>query len=376
MKLFHLADLHLGKRVNGFSMLEDQSYVLKQILSLVDLKHPDGVMLCGDIYDKPVPSEEAVRVFDGFLHELSRRNVSTYVIAGNHDSAERLSFGSKLMEGSKVYIADTFRGVTPPIVQEDQLGPVNIYMLPFIKPAMVREAYPDADVHTYQEAVEYVIGKMDVDPKERKILMAHQFVTGAVRSESEDVNVGGLDNVDFEVFDAFDYVALGHIHRPQRVGRDEVRYSGTPLKYSFSEENDNKSLTFVEMNKKGKIRLTPFPMEVLRDMRTLRGTYEEVTARKNYDEKTRQDYIRVILTDEHDVPDAMNKLRYFYPNIMKLEYDNSRTREDREITASSAVEDRTPEELFEDFYLQQNNIEMTEEQKKYTEDLIRQVWEG
>lgn len=376
MKLFHLADLHLGKRVNGISMLADQDYILKQVLMMVDLKKPDAVLLCGDIYDKPIPPEEAVHLFDHFLRDLSRRGVDTFVIAGNHDSAERLAFGSSLMRDSHVYMADVFQGSPQPIRVPDTFGYVNLYLLPFLKPAMVRAVYPDAEVTTYEDALRYVVEKMNPDPAERNILLSHQFVTGAKTSESEDVTVGGLDQVPAGVFEPFDYTALGHLHRPQSIGSDRVRYSGTPLKYSLSEAADQKGITVVELQKKGRpVRIQQIPLIPMRDMREIRGTYAEITARPNYIDTNTEDYVHVVLTDEHDIPDVMNKLRTIYPNIMSLEYDNVRTRERRTVNESAREDEKTPAELFQEFYEIQNNTAMSPVQKAFTEALMKNLWE-
>lgn len=357
-------------------MLADQDYILKQVLMMVDLKKPDAVLLCGDIYDKPIPPEEAVHLFDHFLRDLSRRGVDTFVIAGNHDSAERLAFGSSLMRDSHVYMADVFQGAPQPIRVPDTFGHVNLYLLPFLKPAMVRAVYPDAEVTTYEDALRYVVEKMNPDPAERNILLSHQFVTGAKTSESEDVTVGGLDQVPAGVFEPFDYTALGHLHRPQSIGSDRVRYSGTPLKYSLSEAADQKGITVVELQKKGRpVRIQQIPLIPMRDMREIRGTYAEITARPNYIDTNTEDYVHVVLTDEHDIPDVMNKLRTIYPNIMSLEYDNVRTRERRTVDESAREDEKTPAELFQEFYEIQNNTAMSPVQKAFTEALMKNLWE-
>ena len=357
-------------------MLADQDYILKQVLMMVDLKKPDAVLLCGDIYDKPIPPEEAVHLFDHFLRDLSRRGVDTFVIAGNHDSAERLAFGSSLMRDSHVYMADVFQGSPQPIRVPDTFGHVNLYLLPFLKPAMVRAVYPDAEVTTYEDALRYVVEKMNPDPAERNILLSHQFVTGAKTSESEDVTVGGLDQVPARVFEPFDYTALGHLHRPQSIGSDRVRYSGTPLKYSLSEAADQKGITVVELQKKGRpVRIQQIPLIPMRDMREIRGTYAEITARPNYIDTNTEDYVHVVLTDEHDIPDVMNKLRTIYPNIMSLEYDNVRTRERRTVNESAREDEKTPAELFQEFYEIQNNTAMSPVQKAFTEALMKNLWE-
>ena len=259
MKLMHLSDLHLGKRVNEFSLLEDQQYILNEILQMADRERPDGVIIAGDVYDKAVPPAEAVSLLDRFLVELARRSLQVFVISGNHDSPERMAFGGRLMEGSGLHMAPVYRGQVDPIPLEDAYGPVNLYLLPFVKPAQVRRFFPDREIATYTQALEAAISAMDLDPRVRNVLVTHQFVTGAERCDSEELSVGGSDNVDVSVFAPFDYVALGHIHGPQCVGRETVRYCGTPLKYSFSEARHRKSVTLVELAPRGRRRCAPSP---------------------------------------------------------------------------------------------------------------------
>lgn len=377
MKLFHLADLHIGKRVNEFSMIEDQKYILKRILDLAEEEKPDGIILAGDIYDKQIPSAEAVQVFDEFITRLAGRAIPVFIISGNHDSAERLAFGGRLLNSRGIYLSPVYDGSVTKIPLKDQYGTVWIHLLPFIRPSTVRHVFEnEADLVTdVQTAAETVIRHMEIDLKDRNILVAHQFVTGASRCESEDVQVGGLDNIDAAVFTPFDYTALGHIHSPQNVGTDRVRYCGTPLKYSFSEVDQEKSITVVELEKKGTVRTSLLPLKPLRDMRKLRGTYLELTDRSFYRDMNREDYIQVTLTDEDDVPDGLQKLRVIYPNIMQLLYDNQRTKTTQEVDAAQAVEKKTEMELFYEFYELQNNQSMTKQQKDFAEQLIREIKE-
>ena len=377
MKLFHLADLHIGKRVNEFSMIEDQKYILKRILDLAEEEKPDGIILAGDIYDKQIPTAEAVQVFDEFITRLAGRAIPVFIISGNHDSAERLAFGGRLLNSRGIYLSPVYDGSVTKIPLKDQYGTVWIHLLPFIRPSTVRHVFEnEADLVTdVQTAAETVIRHMEIDLKDRNILVAHQFVTGASRCESEDVQVGGLDNIDAAVFTQFDYTALGHIHSPQNVGTDRVRYCGTPLKYSFSEVDQEKSITVVELEKKGTVRTSLLPLKPLRDMRKLRGTYLELTDRSFYRDMNREDYIQVTLTDEDDVPDGLQKLRVIYPNIMKLLYDNQRTKTTQEVDAAQAVEKKTEIELFYEFYELQNNQPMTKQQKDFAEQLIREIKE-
>jgi exonuclease SbcD len=375
MKLIHLSDLHIGKRVSEFSMLEDQRFILSQILAAVKQEQADGVLVAGDIYDKPVPSAESVQVFDEFLTRLAEMETSVFVVSGNHDSAERVAFGARLMSGRGVYVSPVYDGKVTNFTMKDSHGEVVVYLLPFVKPALVRHVFENEDPGSYQDAVRIAVDHMNVDPNKRNVLVAHQFVTGAFRCDSEEVLVGGLDNVDVSVFDAFDYVALGHIHSPQHVGRETVRYCGTPLKYSFSETEQEKSMTVVELKEKGSVEIKTLPFKPLRDMRRIRGTYLEVTARDFYKDTNQEDYVQVTLTDEEDVPDGMQKLRVIYPNLMKLEYDNKRTRGSREVKGACKVELKSELELFEEFYELQNNQPVSQKQREFVGKMIREIQE-
>lgn len=377
MKFLHISDLHLGKRINEFSMIEDQIYILNQILEIAAAEQADGVMIAGDIYDKPVPSAEAVKVFDMFLTRLADRKIKVFAISGNHDSPERIAFGAQLMSGRDVYLSPVYDGTAAKIVLTDDYGELYIYLLPFVKPAVMRhilEKEPDADLpESYHDAVSAAVGRMKIDEKQRNILIAHQFVTGAGRCDSEDVSVGGIDNVDAEVFDAFDYVALGHIHSPQAVKRETVRYCGTPLKYSFSEAGQEKSVMVIECKEKGQVLLHTVPLVPLHDMRKIRGTYLEVTARSFYQGMNTGDYVQITLTDEEDVPDGLQKLRIIYPNLMQLIYDNSRTKQNRILEIAEGAEQKSELELFEEFYELQNNQPMSGEQAEFVKQLIEDI---
>ena len=377
MKFIHLSDLHLGKRVNDFSMLEDQAYILEQILGIIAEERPDGVLIAGDVYDKSVPSAEAVALLDGFLVRLSEQGTRVFLISGNHDSPERLAFGGRLMAGSGIYLAPVYDGSVEPIRLEDEYGPVDLYLLPFLKPVHVRRSFPEAEIVSYTDAVRTAIEAMPVDPTVRNVLVTHQFVTGAVRCSSEDLTVGGTDNVDVSVFDGFDYVALGHIHGPQQAGRETVRYCGTPLKYSFSEAGHRKSVTVAELAEKGNVRIRTVPLVPLRDMVELRGTYAELAYRGNYEGTSYQeDYVHITLTDEEDVPDAMSKLRTIYRNLMKLDYDNMRTRAGGAVDGAADAEQKNPMELLEEFYELQNGRPMDDAQRSFAEKLMKRIWEG
>ena len=308
MKFIHISDLHLGKRVNEFSMLEDQEYILTKIIYIIDEQKPDSVVIAGDVYEKSVPSAEAVELFDDFLERLSKRNFKVFIISGNHDSAERIAFGGRLMNKSGIYVSPVYNGVIEPVTVADDFGDVNIYMLPFVKPSNVRRFYQESEIVSYTDALKIAIDSMNIDTSKRNILITHQFVTGSVCSESEEISVGGSDNVDVSVFDDFDYVALGHIHRSQKCGSNFVRYSGTPLKYSFSEANDKKTLTVVDLKAKDDITLDFIPLIPKHDMVEIKGTYEELTLKSFWENTSyKEDYIHITLTDEEDIPDVLSK---------------------------------------------------------------------
>lgn len=376
MKIMHLSDLHLGKRLNEFSMLEDQEYILLKIIDIIDEQNPQAIIIAGDVYDKAIPSAEAVELFDKFLVWLSSRELDVFVISGNHDSAERIAFGGKLMKKSKVYMSPVFKGKVEPITLKDEFGDINFYMLPFVKPSNVRAFYPDEKIESYTDAIKIAVENMDIDADKRNILITHQFVTGSLRSESEDISVGGTDNVDVSAFDGFDYVALGHIHRAQKCGSEFIRYSGSPLKYSFSEVNDDKTVTIIDFKAKGDIDLSFLPLVPKRDLVEIKGTYDELTLRSFYEGTSYpEDYMHITLTDEEDIFNALTKLRTIYKNIMKLDYDNTRTRHSSEIRAISDPKSKSPLEHFSQFYEERNGQGMTDEQVSFMKTIIEEIEE-
>lgn len=375
MKFVHLSDLHLGKRLNEFSLLEDQRDILSKILDIIDSVQPDGVFIAGDIYDKAVPSIEAVALFDNFLVALNHRRLQVFIISGNHDSPERLAFGNRLLSLSGIYLAPVYNGDITKISLEDPYGTVDIYLLPFLKPAHVRRYFPDTEITSYTDAIATVLNTISYVPTHRNILITHQFVTGAERSASEEISVGGIDQVDASVFEHFDYVALGHIHRPQNICDRRLRYCGTPLKYSFSETDHQKTVSVVELKEKNSLAVQTIPLTPLHEMVELKGTYEELTAKKFYENTSfQEDYVHITLTNEDDVPDALGKLRTIYHNLMKLDYDNARTRYCEEINGASEMEKKTPLELFSDFYQLQNNAPLSGVQQNYVQKLIEEIW--
>lgn len=375
MRFLHLSDLHLGKRVNEFSMLEDQAYILKEILNIIDEQKVEAVLIAGDVYDKVIPSAEAVRLLDDFLTRIAARELPVFLISGNHDSAERVAFGSRLMSSRQIYLSPVFESDVEPITISDRYGEINIYMLPFVKPSLVKRVYPEEEIITYQDAVNAAVQHMQIDTDKRNILLAHQFVTGAARCDSEELSVGGVDDVDASVFEGFDYVALGHLHGPQKIGKETVRYSGTPLKYSFSEASHKKAAVIVDVEEKGTVKIQQIPLVPKHDMREIRGTYMEVTALDFYKDMNTEDYLHITLTDEEDIPDAIGKLRTIYPNIMKLSYDNLRTKAAVTVRGTAEVEEKSPMELLREFYELQNNQPMTDEQEEIARGMMEEIWE-
>lgn len=375
----HLADLHLGKRVNGFSMMEDQEYILNRILEIMEEEQPDGLLIAGDVYDKTIPPAEAVRRMDDFLTAVAAKHIPVFLISGNHDSAERVAFGHQLMQGSGIWISPVYDGTIRHHTLEDRWGEVNIYLIPFLRPSVVRSFFPDVEIEDYTDALRTIIEDLQVDTSRRNVVLAHQFVTAAgalpETCDSEQLSVGGLDRVDGSVFSPFDYTALGHLHGPQRVGSETIRYAGSPLKYSFSELHQKKSVTVAELRAKGETEIRQIPLQPRREMIELRGTFEEILAEARKKGEPQTDYYHMILTDETDVVDALSRLREYYPNIMLLDYDNRRTRSQKEVEQLDRVEERTPGELFAALYEQQNGQEMDSDRKEYLDGLIREIWE-
>lgn len=391
MKFAHLSDLHLGKHLNQYSLLEDQAYILKQIITVIREQRVEAVLISGDIYDRPVPPGEAVALFDDFLAELAAEKLPVCIISGNHDSPERIAFASRLIAASGVYLSPVYQGEIRPVKLTDTHGTVNIYMLPFIKPIHIRHFFPEEEVSTYTDAIRSAIAHMDVDWTERNILLAHQFVTGASRSDSEDISVGGLDNVDADVFEDFDYVALGHLHRAQNVGNGKIRYCGTPLKYSFSEVKDEKSITIVDLGEKGTVSIDTIPLTPLRDMLELEGEFRElmsltgnsdVCGAKNalrFSEgcdsqpALSEAYIRITLTDEMEVLDAFSRLRTVYPNLMLMDY-KKRSRQVEPGLEGLETTAIHPLELFGRFYQEMNNQPISRDQAGYLQEKIQKIW--
>lgn len=366
MKFLHIADLHLGKRLKEFSLIEDQRYILIKILNIIDEQKPDALLIAGDVYDKAIPPVEAVNLLDNFLTEVSKRKVPVLIISGNHDSQDRMTFGSRLMESSGIYFSHNYKEKIEPVILKDEYGSVNFYLLPFVRPLD----------KSFTQGVKAAVDEMEIDISQRNVLLAHQLVTGCVRSDSEDLTIGTLEDVDPAVFENFDYVALGHIHKSQKCGNEKIRYSGTPLKYSFSEVAHKKGVTVVEIEEKGKLKIDHIPLEPMRDLQEIKGSFEEITSKTFYSKYNQQDFFKIILTDEEDIPEGFGKLQKIYPNLVFLDYDNERTRHLSQINAIESVEKIHPLEIFMDFYKMQNNSEMSSLQKEFTQNLISSIWEG
>lgn len=376
MKFIHISDLHIGKKVNEFNITEDQKHILKKIINIIKEEKCSGVFISGDVYDKTIPSGEAVMIFDDFLTELSLLGVKVFIISGNHDSAERLEFCSRIVRDRDIYIASVFKGYPEKVTLKENDETVNIFMLPFVKPATVRPFFQNETIETYNEAVKLALSSAEINKSETNILLAHQFVTGAVQSDSEEISVGGIDNVNADVFEQFDYVALGHIHRPQNILSGKLRYCGTPLKYSFSEADHKKSVTVVETEKSGKITISTRELKPLHDMKIIEGSYMEVIGRDFYKELDLDDYYKIILTDEKDIPDVIGKLRTVYKNIMRLEYKGTAVNSDYfSNDVSDKVENKSPLELFEQLYKLQNNRDMDTVEKSFLKNIMEEVWE-
>lgn len=379
MKFVHLGDLHIGKRVNEISMLPEQRYVLNEIIEISVRKKADAVIIAGDIYDKTVPGAEAVSVFDEFITRLSQFGIKIFMVSGNHDCAERIDFGKNLLEKSGVYIEGSYSGGLKKIGLQDCYGRINIWLCPFIKPAMIKNDYPECE--SYDDAFKAVISACDINYNERNILVAHQFFTdggrGPERSDSELVNVGTLDNIDISCVERFDYVALGHIHKPQAFRDGRIRYSGSPLKYSFSEAGNIKSVPVIDVKAKGEVEIELERLVPLKDMRVIEGPIDRLLSEDVVNSADRTDYIKAVLTDEGELYDAIGRIRKVYPNVMKLEFKNSRNRDNGEYyTEAEEIENKSELDLFEDFFEKQNNRVMSEAERKIINNILESIAGG
>lgn len=374
MKILHLSDLHIGKRVNEFPMIDDQKYILNQILHIAEEQKVDVIAIAGDIYDKSIPSADAVELLDEFLSSIARLNIVCFIVSGNHDSAERIAYGARIMNERGIHLSKVFHGNIEKVTLQDEFGDFNVYLLPFIKPIHVKQFYPDAEIQSYEEAVRFIIEKCDIDLNQRNMVLAHQFFSNGGQlpelSDSETVSVGGIDNVDVSVLNGFDYAALGHIHKPQVVGTELFRYCGSPLKYSFSEAKHEKCALVITFEEKGSTQIDRIPLIPKRDLREIKGPIDKLLSPEIYEQVNRDDYIHVTLTDEDEIIDAIGRVRAIYPNVMRLDFDNNRTRSINAVNAAENVADKTPLELFKEFYEMQNGVPLDQEK----EDIVRNLF--
>lgn len=373
MRFLHLADLHFGKRVNGYSMLEDQAFAIEEILKLVEKEDIDLVVVSGDIYDQAVPSADAMAIFDDFLTTLRALNKKVMIVAGNHDSQDRLAFANRLMKSSDIYISRPFDGLIEKVSLEDEFGEINFYLLPYIKPIYVRSLYPDIKIDDFQKAMDLVIESIDLEGDKRNVILSHQFIVGSIKSDSEELYLGGSEAISINTYKGFDYVALGHIHKKQAFRDGQVRYPGSLLKYSKSEANYKKSITIVEMKKKGQVEIIEREIEYLRDMRIIEGQFDQILEASKNDNK-RDDYIHVNLFDEDQVFDAQSRLRDIYPNLMSLMYLNMQKILDVESIDIDLEKKKDPFELFNEFYEYRKNKKLDDEKKALVKEIINDVW--
>jgi len=380
MRFFHLSDLHIGKVVNRYSMLDEQRHVFGQIIDYIKAERPSAVIIAGDVYDRAIPSVEAVRLFDDFLTELAYKDIAIMLISGNHDSPERMSYASRLLSDKKLFLCGTFSGKLHKLVLTDEYGEANFWLLPFIKPLSVRGFFDQCEFESYSDALATILETANIDYTSRNVLVSHQYYTKAgltlQRSESELNPVGGLDAIDSGLIERFDYVALGHLHGAQSVGASHIRYAGSPLKYSFSEWRHEKSVSLVELNEKGNLGITPLPLTPIRNMREIKGKIDKLMSSEISSLADKEDYLRVILTDEEEIIDPMGKLRSVYPNVMSLDFENSRTGIDiyaiagANIATAEKIESLSPYDLFNDFFLETQGSTMNAEQVEIVRELL------
>lgn len=384
MKFMHISDLHLGRQLHRFPLQEEQDEILERIRQAVAEHKPDAVLIAGDIYDRSIPPVYATQSLEHFLEGLLATGTTVCMISGNHDSAERVGFLSGPLKASRLHVSPAYRGDVAHVTLTDDAGPVDVWLLPYIRPAAVRPFFPQEEIATTNDAVACILRTLPIDHKRRNVLVAHQFVSGAsligsedvcMLSNTQDVTVGGADLVEARLFADFDYVALGHLHHPQNVGSERIRYCGTPLKYSFSELHSAKSISMIELVGDHSLSLTTLPLPEPRRMQELRGTFAEITAPDAVARTDRDAYTHVILTDDQPVPEVMSRLRLYYPNLTHLDWDNARTRANDTPGAIAGTRCRMPDDLFREFFTQTNGRPMTDEQADYIRDLIRSIWE-
>ena len=374
MILAHISDLHLGKSLHNFSMLDDQEYILNHIIEKLVEKKVDVLLIAGDVYDKNVAPEGGIKVFRKFLNDLVEEKIKVMIISGNHDSAERLTFGGEFMNEKGIYFSKVYDGNIEPVVLQDEYGSVCFYLLPFIKPSIVQHYFAEENIESYEDAVSLAVTKMNVNPSERNVIVAHQNILSAERCESEENIVGGLDAVSDKVFKDFDYTALGHIHRQQEIGKSKVMFSGSPLKYSLSELNHQKVMPVISLNEKGCKEIELVPLVPKRDLRQISGTFDEIMKKSKEDPYCKEDFIDIVLRDEDEVLDAISTLRTVYPNVLKISYDNKATKASENVEKIDGIDEKKPFEIFEAFYNSRRGAEMDASQREYIQSLIEKIW--
>ncbi|WP_331835849.1 exonuclease SbcCD subunit D [Erysipelothrix piscisicarius] len=376
MKIVHLADLHIGRRLNDLSLLDDQRYVLNQIIEAFDTIKPHVLIIAGDVYDKANPSSEAFEVWNDFLTQLAQQSIHVLIISGNHDSQERLGVGACSFEEHDIYLASHYTGAISSVTLHDDFGPVHFYLFPYIKPSMVRNYHPEFTGNTFQEAFEFIFQDLKINQDERNVAIAHQFVIGngmtPILSDSEiGPSVGGLDAIDASLFKAFDYVALGHIHRPQAIGRETIRYAGSPLKYSFSECMHSKQLPIIDLN--NDVSLSFIDIKPLRDVRLIKGPLEKLYEIGKVEGS--EDYIHAVLTDDIIQGDALHKLRSVYPNLVSLDFDNTRTSTETSLERATTILEQKPFDLFNTFFTALNGRDFNQEESDLVKAVIDEIQE-
>lgn len=376
MKLMHLSDLHLGKRLIDYSLIEDQQYILDQIIDIAERERPDAVLIAGDVYDRAVPPVEAVRLFDGFMDEITRRGIALLIISGNHDSEDRLAYAGRQLRKSGVYISPVYDGKIDRVTLSDAFGDVNFYLMPYVHPENVRRYFEDREIANANDAAAAILGSLGADFGGRNVILSHQFIGGGETSDSERRSVGTLEDVDAALYAGFDYVALGHLHKPQNIGRADgtMRYSGTPIRYSRSELYTDKSVTMVELGAKGDVRVRELPLAPLRGMRELKGSFDELMA-AGPAPGAEEDFYFIVLTDAEDIPNAAVRLRETFGHVLELSYDNARTRSEVTADMPENIEEKSPEELLRELFSKQNGVEMSDEALAFVREQMKKIEE-
>ncbi len=382
MKIIHTGDWHIGKIVNDFSMLEDQKYILEQLISVVEQEKPDALIIAGDIFDRSIPPVEAVELVDQvFYRLLMEMQVPILAVAGNHDSAERLSFANRILTNNGLHIQGTFDGNVPCISLEDSFGTVNFYLVPYTDPRNVRHIYKDEQISTHDQAAKRIIEKIGhaFDTRQRNVMVTHGYITRlgepaeCISDSERPLSIGGTDFVSSEHFSIFNYTALGHLHAPQKAGYDNVRYSGSLLKYSFSEVNHKKGITVAELDQKGNTSVRHIELIPRRDMRIIKGPVNELVSPEVYKSANTEDYIHAIITDRGELIDPMSKLRAVYPNVMGLSREGGSLREGSKTSASQGYKSKSKLELFREFYNSIQGEALGEEAEKVITRIIGEV---